>query len=84
MRYGICGTVNKRYDMTHRHFLRGLFLVLLSVWGMKAESAGLEENGEKSFVHPGIVVTKESVSRMKDYIARRAYHVYDGFILLKY
>ena len=46
MRYGICGTVNKRYDMTHRHFLRGLLLVLLSVWGMKAESAGLEENGE--------------------------------------
>lgn len=83
MRYGICGTVNKRYDMTHRHFLRGLLLVLLSVWGMKAESAGLEENGEKSFVHPGIVVTKESVFRMKDYIARRAYPVYEGFLLLK-
>lgn len=67
--------------MTHRHFLRGLFLVLLSVWGMKAESTGLEENGEKSFVHPGIVVTKESMSRMKDYIARRAYPVYEGFLL---
>lgn len=63
--------------------MRGLFLVLLSVWGMKAESTGLEENGEKSFVHPGIVVTKESMSRMKDYIARRAYPVYEGFLLLK-
>ena len=48
MRYGICGTVNKRYDMTHRHFLRGLLLVLLSVWGMKAESARIRGKMAKS------------------------------------
>lgn len=61
-----------------------LFFVLLSVLGVRAERMGAaEDGGGKAFVHPGVVVTTESVARMKDYIARQAYPVYEGFLMLK-